>query len=194
MLPENIIFLTIPISLFGVTFLIRDILKGKTKPNLVSWILWALAPLIGTFLQLKAGAGLSVIPVFFAGFFPVIIIVVALLKHNGYWKITAFDIFCGVFSFLALILWVLTHNTGLSVIFAILSDGLAGVPTLIKSWKFPETETFVGYLPGVLNNIVGLLIIKNWIFSIYSFGIYLIIMNLTLMIFISRKKITRAFA
>lgn len=194
MLPEKIIYLSLVFTVFGSYYYIRDVVKGKTKPNLVTWFFWALAPLIGTFLQLKAGAGLSVLPVFLAGFIPLVIFTVALLTRNSHWKITKFDIFCGVFSFIALVLWLLTKRADISILFAILSDLLAAVPTLIKSWKFPETETAVGYVPGILNNTLGLLIIKNWNFSIYSFGIYFIILNTTLILFIERKKITSIFS
>ncbi len=189
----EIIFLVITLltSIFGISFLIRDIMAGKTKPNLVTWFFWALAPLIGTFLQIKAGAGLSVLPVFLAGFFPVIIFVVALLKRNAHWKITVLDILCGAFSFLALMLWILTSETDISILFAILADGLAAIPTLIKSWKFPKTETALGYMPGIINNALGLLFIKNWDFSMYSFGIYFIVLNSVLIIFITRKNLLK---
>lgn len=189
MLPREIVYLSILISIPGCFFLVRDILRGKTKPNLVSWFFWTLAPFVGVFLQLEAGAGLSALPVFLAGFVPLIIFLVAISNENSYWKIKTFDIFCGIFSLIALILWILTHKSDISIFFAILSDGLAAVPTLIKSWKFPETETAVGYIPGILNNILGLLIIKNWDFSIYSFGIYFILLNTTLVLFIWRKNI-----
>lgn len=170
-------------------FYVRDIFIGKTKPNLVTWFFWALAPLIGTFLQIKAGAGLSVLPVFLAGFFPLLVFIIALVKQNAYWKITFFDILCGIFSLIALIFWILTRRTDISIIFAILSDGLAAIPTLVKSWKFPETETSTGYVAGIFNNILGLLVIKNWIFSIYSFNIYFIVINVMLVFCIYRKKI-----
>jgi hypothetical protein len=193
MIPEKFVYLSLLFSVYGLFFLIRDIIKGKTKPNLVTWFFWALAPLVGTFLQLKAGAGLSVLPVFLAGFFPLIIFILALVRRNAHWKITIFVIFCGVFSFIALVLWVLTKRADISILFAILSDLLAAVPTLVKSWNFPETETAAGYVPGIFNNILGLLVIKNWSFSIYSFGIYFIILNTTLIFFIERKKLTSIF-
>jgi len=66
---------------------IKNILYGTTRPNLVSWFIWMLAPFIGVFFQLKAGAGLSVIPVFAAGFCPFLVIVYSLYLKNGYWKI-----------------------------------------------------------------------------------------------------------
>ena len=189
MLPEKIIFLSLFISLFGGFFYVKDVVSGRAKPNLVTWFFWSLAPLVGAFLQIKAGAGLSVLPVFLAGFVPLVIFFIALVNKNSYWKITSFDIFCGLFSFIALVLWVLTHKADISIIFAILSDTLAAIPTLIKSWKFPETETIIGYIPGILNNILGLLVIQSWNFSIYSFGIYFILLNSTLVVFILRKKI-----
>ncbi len=189
MLPEKIIYLTILFSLFGSFYYIRDILRGTTKPNLITWFFWGLAPLVGTYLQVKAGAGLSILPVFLAGFFPLIIFVLAWLKKEGHFKITVFDIWCGVFSFIALLLWVTTKNAGLAILFAILSDGLAAVPTIVKSWKFPETETAVGYLPGIVNNILGLLVITQWDFAIYSFGIYFIVLNTSLVLLISRKRL-----
>jgi len=194
MIPEQTVYATLVISVVVLYFFIVNLLEGKTKPNLVTWFFWSLAPILGTYLQIKAGAGLSVLPVFFAGFFPLIIFFIALFNKNSYWKITQFDIFCGIFCSAALLLWLITKNTSLSLFFAILADALAAVPTLIKSWKFPDTEFAYGYAPGIINNIIGLLIIKNWNFSVYSFGIYFIVLNSILILIIKRKEITSIFS
>src|SRR3989344_2454997 len=188
MLPEQLGYIAIATSLIGASFYIRDIFVGKTKPNFVSWFFWMLAPFIGTCLQLKAGAGLSVLPVFMAGFIPFLVLVASVLKRNAYWKITFFDVACGIFAFVALILWILTQNTALSILFAILADALASVPTLVKAYKFPETETSSVYITGIFNNLLGLLVIKNWNFSVYSFGVWFILLNIVLVYFIHRKK------
>jgi hypothetical protein len=189
MLPQQFGYVTILIGLIGFPFYVRDIFLGKTKPNLVSWFFWMLAPFIGAFLELKSGAGLSALPVFLAGFVCVPVLLAAAIKNNGYWKLTAFDIGCGVFSFVSIILWILTRSIGISIFFAILADLFAAIPTLLKSWKFPETETAIMYVPGILNNIIGLLIVHIWIFSQYAFGIYFILLNLALVFSILRKKI-----
>ncbi|MFA5841025.1 MAG: hypothetical protein WC847_02010 [Candidatus Paceibacterota bacterium] len=189
MIPENIIYITILISLLGYFFYLKDMLFGQTRPNLVSWFIWMLAPFIGAFFQLKAGAGLSVLPIFMAGFGPLVVIIVSFWKKNAYFKITNLDIFCGIFALLALVLYTLTHNLGISILFAILSDGLASVPTIVKSWKFPETETVSVYLPGVINNVLALFIIKDWSFTIYSFSLYLVIVNVIIIFILYRKII-----
>ncbi len=189
MLPEYIIFFAIFLNLIGQVFYIKSILKGEARPNLVTWFIWMLAPFIGVFFQLKAGAGLSILPIFMAGFGPLIIIIAALLKRNNFWKTTPFDIYCGLLAIITLFCYVLTQNLGLSIIFAILTDVLASIPTIVKSWKFPETESSSAYIGAVVSNIIGLLIIKNWSFSIYSFGVWLVVLNLGLTIIIHRKKI-----
>jgi len=189
MLPEQLGYLTIVASFTGISFYIKDILKGTTKPNLVSWFFWMLAPIIGAFLQVKAGAGLSALPVFMAGFVCLPVLILGLVKQNAYWKISIFDVYCGIFSFIAIILWVITKNTDISIVFIMLAEVSAAMPTLVKTWNFPETEMSAGYIPGIFNNSLGLLIIKNWTFSIYSLGTFLIIENLLIIFFIYRKKI-----
>lgn len=189
MLPPNIIYITILTSAIGYFFYFKNIFYGGTRPNLVSWFLWMLGPFFGVFFQIKAGAGLSALPVFLAGFGPLVVIIVSLFRKNSIWKITRLDMICGMLSLTALVFYTLTHNLGISILFAILSDGLAAVPTLIKSLKFPETETAAVYLPGVFNNILGLLIITNWIFTIYSFNIYFILINMAIVFCIYRRKI-----
>ncbi|MBI3305853.1 hypothetical protein HYZ82_01815 [Candidatus Nomurabacteria bacterium] len=189
MLPENIIFLGLAISLIGIFFYVRSILRGHAKPNLVSWFIWTLAPFIGVFFQLKAGANLSVLPVFMAGLGPCVIILVAFLTKNAIWKINKFDLACGAVSLISLAIYVLTHNLAISVLFAILSDLLAFIPTFVKGWKFPETEHHSAYSYPILSNLVGLLVIKEWTFTIYSFGLYFLIANLTMILILYRKRI-----
>src|SRR3989344_1769648 len=189
MLPENIIFVGVAINLFCCIWYVKSIISGNTRPNLVSWFIWMLAPFIGTFLALKAGAGFSVLGIFMAGFGPLLVIIVSIFRKNAFWKIETFDLICGFFSLMALVLYIFTYNLAISILFAIISDGLAAIPTIIKSWKFPETESSSTYFGGIVNNVLSLLIIKNWIFSIYSFNIYFILVNIVIIFSIYHKRI-----
>lgn len=191
---QIIAFISVGIQLVGVFFYIRGMVLGTTKPNRVTWIIWALAPLIASWLAWNAGAGLSILPVFMAGFNPVLVLIASFIIKNGYWKVTKLDIVCGVTALFALFFWVLTRNFSISILFAILSDGLAALPTIFKSWKYPETETSSAYIGGTIANVLGLSIVKEWTFPIYSFGIYNIFVNLTIVFCIYRKKIISIFS
>jgi len=193
MLPEQIIYFAVALNFVGHILYVIDIVRKKVRPNLVSWFFWTLAPFLGVFFQLKAGAGLSFLPIFVAGLGSLLVMIVAFATKNGFWKITKFDVVCGVFSALALVIYIVTHNLGVSVLFAILSDALASMPTFVKSWKFPETEMWGPYLLPIFSNTVGLLIIKDWSFSIYSFGIYFLILDISIIFAIYHKKISGFF-
>lgn len=188
MLPEQIIYIGVLINLICTIWYIKGVFSGGTKPNLVSWFIWMLAPFIGFFLSLKAGAGLSSLGILLAGFGPFLVLIFSLFKKNAFWKISFFDLICGLFSILALVLYITTKNLEISIIFAIASDGLAYIPTYIKSWKNPGTETSSTYWGGIINNTLSLLIIKNWSFAIFSFPLYLVLANVLEVIFLNRKK------
>lgn len=191
MLPEQIVYIGVLTSLTLTFFYTRTIIYGETRPNLISWSIWALAPLIAVFLQIKAGAGLSFLSSFMSGFGPLLVVIVALVYKRGFWEITKLDIVCGVLALLSLVIYILTNKLGISIVFAILSDGLAAIPTIRKSWKYPESESFITYMAGIISNTLALLVIKNWIFSIYSFSVYLIMMNIIIIFSIYHKKILK---
>lgn len=46
MLNENFVYVGVVLSFLGGLSYLIDTLKGKAKPNKVSWFVWALAPLI----------------------------------------------------------------------------------------------------------------------------------------------------
>lgn len=177
------------IQLIGVSLYIRSMMRGEAKPNRVSWAIWALGPIIGVWLQWKVESGLYLLPVFMAGFNPIIVVVASFLIKKGYWEIKKFDVYCGILAILSLFLWATTQNLFLSIAFAIASDLLAGIPTLYKSWKYPESENPSAYIGGGIANILGLSIIKDYNFSTLSFGLYLVILNVVIVLGIYRKKI-----
>ena len=193
MISEKIVYIGVLINLICAIWYIRSIFKGNTRPNLISFFLWSLAPAVGVFLQVKAGASASIWGTAMAGFGPLLILVVSLFNNKYIWKLNYFDFVCGLFSIVALIIYIITNNLGFSIIFAILSDLLAGIPTVLKSWKFPESEFSSIYIAGIIGNILSLLVIKDWSFSIYSFSIYLLGIDIAIIFSIYHRKLFSVF-
>ncbi len=165
-------------SLLAAFVYIRSMLVGNTKPNRVSWLMWAIAPLIATAAALSNGVGWAVLPVFMAGFSPFLIFAASFFAKKAYWKLSSFDYVCGALSAVALIMWWLTKAPNIAIVFAIASDALASVPTLTKAWTNPETESVWPFLIGVFGAASSLTVATLWTFSEYAFPIYLIIVNI----------------
>jgi len=189
---EYLVLLAVPLATYGVGIYIRDTITGRAKPNKVSWLMWSIAPLIATFAALSKGITWAVLPVFLSGFGPLCILVVSFFSKKSYWKLTASDYLCGFFSVIALILWAITKDANIAIIFAITSDGFAAVPTLKKAWTNPETEVVMPYVTGLIAALTSFAAIKYWIFSEYAFAMYLVFIDSCLIFSIYGRKIFKA--
>ncbi len=79
--PHWLVILSALVSAAGSFAYIRDTIKGKTKPNRVSWAMWALASLIGSAVALSAQADpWATSRIFLAGFFPLIIFIASFVN------------------------------------------------------------------------------------------------------------------
>jgi hypothetical protein len=185
---EFLVFVAAAASLLAAFAYIRSMIRGKTNPNRVTWLMWSVAPFVATAAALSNGAGLAVTPVFMSGLSPFLVFAASLITNKAYWKLSTFDYFCGALSALALALWFLTGNPNLAIVFAIASDALAAVPTLRKAWRNPETESCWPYIIGVFTPMVSFLVAATWGFSELAFPIYLISVNSLLVFSLFKKK------
>lgn len=163
-------------SIGGIAYLI-DTLKGRAKPNRVSWFLWGLAPLVAFFAEISEGVKLVSLLTLTVGVYPALVFVASFTNKKSLWKITPFDYLCGSFSVLGIILWVLTRQGTVAIIFSILADGMAAIPTLVKSYKHPESETYLVYLLGIIQAVITLLTVTTWDLSNFGFPLYILLID-----------------
>ncbi len=192
MINQNFIYLGAAIFFFGSVGYLTETLKGKVKPNKVTWFLWALAPLIAFVAQVKQGVGLQSLFTFMMGFIPIIIFLASFINKKSYWKIKKLDLVCGGLSIIGLIGWQITKAGNIAIIFSIIADLLASWPTIIKSYEHPETENYLIYLGNAIFALITLLTIKVWNFETYSFSLYLFFATL-LMTFLIKFRVKKLF-
>ena len=184
---EYLVFLAAFGSLIGALAYIRSMFRGATAPNRVTWFMWSIAPFVATAAAVSNGVGLAVIPVFMSGFSPFLIFTASFFTKKASWRLGAFDYVCGVLSGLAIVLWYLTSNPEVAIIFAIISDALAAVPTLLKGLHNPKTESAWPYLIGTFAPMTSFLAVTAWSFSEIAFPIYLVAINVALLLPLVRK-------
>lgn len=188
MINDNFVFLGVAIFAFGSIGYFLGTLKGKVKPNRVTWLIWALAPLIAFAAQVKEGVGIhQSLLTFTVGFIPLLILGASFINKKSYWKIGKLDIICGTLSLLGLLLWQITGTGLIAIFFAIIADGLAAFPTVIKSIKFPETENWILYFANAISAGITLLTIKIWNFETFAFPLYIFLLTLLLAALIKFK-------
>jgi hypothetical protein len=188
MLNQNILVVVPVLSLIGSGTYIYAVLKGKAKPNRVTWILWALAPLIAFAAQIHAGVSLlQSLLTFMAGFGPLLILVASFISHRAVWKLTKFDFVCGGLSLLGLVLWMITREGNVAILFSILADGLAGLPTLVKSYREPESESSFVFSMAIISSSLTLLTLDKFTFTNAAFTTYILSICVVLVLLIRFK-------
>ncbi len=180
MLNENFVIVGVVIGFLGGLSYLIDTIKGRVKPNRVSYLLWALAPLIAFVAQLKEGVGIQSLLTFSVGFVPLSIFIASFFNKKSEWKLTRFDLVCGALSVAGLILWLITRIGIVAIIFSIAADALAGIPTVVKSYRFPETESAWPYFAASISAMFTLLTINQWSFAEYGFSLYILVLTLTI--------------
>lgn len=166
---------------------IIDIVKGKTKPRVVSWIIWAILSTITMFAAIAERQIPTVILLLVITMVDVPIIILGWKKGNK--KVENIDIGCLIGGGVGLALWWVFNSPAIAVIASLSIDMIAALPTILHSWKKPGEETLVSFFLGALKALCTILVLTDWRVTASAFPIYLFTINLAIaLIIVYRRK------
>jgi hypothetical protein len=159
--------LAILLTVVGYIPYIRDVLSGKTKPHIYSWLLFALITLTAFALQLKGQAGIGCYATLTSTVLILTVVLLSFTKSRSN-DVTMLDGVFVVFTLISLALWLLVKQPMWSAILITFTDLLAYGPTIRKSWRSPFSETPLFFVISAV----------RYIFIIVSLQTYSIITTL----------------
>lgn len=175
MLSEFFVYPAAFLSLVGLSVYAHHTRRGRIRPNRVTWSLWTVIPLIAFFAQLDEGVGVVALFSLAYAVGPLLVLIASFMHTGAYWKLTTFDILCGVISVFAIIAWVLTRDPLIAIILSICADCIAGLPTLVKAYRVPTSEHVSAYLVGMLSALLTLATLHTWSLAAGLFPLYIFI-------------------
>lgn len=183
---EFLIFAVILRVFAGLDYLLATT-RGITKPNPITWFFWGIAPLIAFLAQIQ---GDHIEPTAWVTLAlsvgPLLIFTVSLTK-KARWRIGFFDVLCGASAAIGIVLWQVTSDPFMALIFSILADILGGVPTVRKAYANPESEKALPYLLSVSSMVITLTTIHTWQFTHYAFPIYILAINILIYFLVATR-------
>lgn len=182
---EFLVFAIIIRLLSGLDYLLAT-LKGQALPNPVTWLFWGLAPLVAFLAQIEKTIEPSAWVTLALSAGPLLIFVVSLTKGH-HWRVGVFDILCGASAAIGIVLWQITSDPIMAIVFGILADILGGIPTIVKSYRAPSSEKATPYLLSVFSMVLTLATMQSWRFVDYAFPIYILLINVLLFTLISSR-------
>lgn len=174
-------------SLGGFYYLYETIL-GRAQPNRITWLLWGIFPMVIFVAQRVQGVEGVSWASFVAGFTPLLIVLASFFNRKAYWKTQPRDYGLMVAAILGLILWAVTDNPNLALLFSLVADILASLPTLLKAYRHPQTESWKAYAISTLGFGISLLSVKTYDFENAAFVAYVVVLNGVLAVLASRSR------
>lgn len=191
MLDPHWVFVSAALGLIGSVRYAVATLGGSARPNLVTWSLWAAAPLIGFLAQLDAGVGLPAVQTLAAGVGPLVVVASGLVSRHHRARIGPFDVGCAAVAALALAVWLGLGQAPLAVFVAVAADAIAALPTLRKAWHDPDSENLLFYVLVGVGATITLLTISSWEPSAWAFAAYMLVLCVQLVAVVTARRYAR---
>lgn len=175
------------LALGGYIPYIISILAGKTQPNRATWFIWTIVGGLLAFSYIAEANDPHSIWLPLGYFFGPLIVALLSLRY-GYAQWTRLDTICIVAAVISIIPWVLSDNATFTLIINVLIDSTGAIPTLVKTFKEPETEDLTAWTIFFVANTLQLFAISVWSLPVI-YPIYLFILAGAMVTFIVKGQI-----
>jgi hypothetical protein len=187
MLPEYFAVIGSVIASTGGIYYAYLAFKGRVKPNRVTWLFWSAFPMIAFVAQLSQGVGLVAWATFVAGAPPVLVVIGSLFNKDAYWETRTIDYWFAGAGFVSVVAWRVTNIPNIAFTFALLADLLVALPTVLKTYRYPETENWKAYGVSAFGFLVAVLAVSEWTYENCAFVVYLFLLNLSIAVLAARR-------
>ncbi len=176
MLPGYFVIIGTLIGASGSIAYLIDTAKGKIKGNRVFFYCCFHCTHYSIFHRLRS-VGLEALMTFSTGFLPLTVFIASFMSKKAKWKLTGFDLLCGMISLMGLMLWMITKVGNIAIFFSIVADGFAAIPTIVKAYKYPDTELAWPWIATVFGIVLTLLTLSTFSFANCGFILYILVVN-----------------
>jgi hypothetical protein len=163
------------LGVVGAATYIYDIYKGKVKPHRFAWVIFWLLSFISFVAQVKLGAKASL---YYAGWFVInntVVVALSLRKNKGYGGIEKENIIGFCLAILGIVLWKSFSSPLLGLLSSLTADAIGASMIIIKSYKYPQTETVSMWILGIAASILMMLSVGTLNFALLAQPMYLFI-------------------
>ena len=152
-----------------------EIIRGKTKPRIVSWFTWSLLSgiaCVASFTDKEYATGILMI-------FATIetLLIVALGFKHGDRHIERFDIICQIAALVGIVLWLIFNSPAIAVIAAVTIDLIGALPTFKHAWQKPYEETAITFVMAAMGAFCTLLVVRDWKITAILYPAYILLVN-----------------
>ena len=140
---------------------VRSILRGDTKPHVLSWIIWSIVTFTVCFAQLSDGAGIGAWPIGLSALITSYVALLSWMKSSDL-SITPLDWACLLVALMAVPIWLVTSNPLWAVLILTVIDLVGFGPTVRKAYSRPHEERIWFFALGALRNVLAIAALEHY--------------------------------
>ncbi len=166
---------------------IISIFRGGSKPNRITWWVWAFMGLVLALSYQFSGAE-NTIWVPYVEFLGPFIIAILSIKYGEGNFADKTDLICFIGAVFSIILWIISKNPVIALVTNLAVDSFAIVPTIKKSYSRPEGEDFWAWFGTGLADSLNMFAVERFTFAVLVYPIYMLISDLIIIVILLFKK------
>ena len=176
------------VSIFCYIPYIITTIKGKTRPNVATWLTWMILSIVVTASSFAAGAFNTLWVPLCGVLGQGTIAFLAIKLGKGNWSY--FDIICLFCVGLGLALWLHFDSPMIALTMTLAVDLVGVLPTFKKSYQEPESENLLTWVLYLLSSVFLILSVESWTLALGLFPIYLFTVNFIIVLLLLREKLS----
>lgn len=188
-----LILIAAGLALVGNIPYLIDVIQKRVKPHPYSWFVWSIVSMVTLIGGIQKGAGLAALAIAASEVFTILIFLFALRNgiKDSFKNVAKKDTIFLVIALLGLIPWFITKDPTISVVVVVCIDLVAFIPTLIKTYKDPESETYLLYSMNIVRHLLILLTVSQFNLATTFHSFAMIVTNTMMTLFIVKSELTK---
>lgn len=166
-------------------FYLYGTVRSGIRPQRATWFIWSsVAILLLLGLLAKGERTMIWIPWAYAVGSSIIFATSIFYGVGGWSKLDRWCIACAVTS---IVVWRILGTPEMPILINLVADLMGAFPTIIKSWRQPETEHNVGWILFTAGNLFNLLAVEHWNLANGSYTVYMFTVCTLITLFAYRR-------
>jgi hypothetical protein len=163
------------LSFISTGIYVADILRGRTKPHLYTYVVWSIVTLIAFFGSLVSGGGYGAWIIGVTGLLTVVIVPLSVKYGTKDIKIIDAVFLCG--ALISIVPWLILKDPLWSVVLAVIIDICGYLPTMRKTWSAPESEILSPWAMGGVKSALAIVTLDAFSVTTVLFPAEIVVMN-----------------
>lgn len=183
---EFIAYFAAILAIVSVVPYLIDIIKRRTKPNIVSWTTWALLTGVATVATFAAGESRAALLLLGSTVCSAAVLLLGL--RYGIAKLSIFDIFCWVVAIGGVVLWRIFDSPTIAIAMSVAVDLIGVLPTIRHSYVAPKEETWQTFAVGAVAALLTVVSLETYNANNLLYAGYLVLANGTIAVVVVMRR------